>query len=151
MVVGLGKGRHTKILFLSAQNSRNEIFWFFRDMSGQWMQDTFGCFSNKGTCKFGSINHSSLSFKLVSFLHKSSNFQAYADFSAHPASCIVTPKTWTRMPYCCSFSSTVFLVSPSSFWGRRPGRSLASRAQVVKMPCALSSVHHAPTARQQSR
>ena len=28
-------------------------------MSGQWKQDTFGCFSNMGTCKFGSIYHSS--------------------------------------------------------------------------------------------
>merc|ERR1712117_244754 len=48
-------------------------------------------------------------------------------------------------------SAAVSLVSPSSSSGRRPGRSTASRAQLVKMPCALSSVHHAPTARQRSR
>merc|ERR1712117_132267 len=48
-------------------------------------------------------------------------------------------------------SAAVSLVSPSSSSGRRPGRSTASRAQLVKMPCALSSVHRAPTARQRSR
>ena len=36
-----------------------DILLFKDNMSGQWKQDTFGCFSDMGTCKFGSIYHSS--------------------------------------------------------------------------------------------